>query len=374
MRLDSRHLIVATGLMLSAAAPAWAQSAVEDWPAVVAKAKQEGVVVVHGAPGKSYGDVFTVAFNKAYPDIKVQFSGASNRTDVPKLLRERKANIYAWDVWTSGPETAISVLKPEGVFQPLAPILRAETMDNSKWNGGFAAGWMDVEEKFFYAFDGTVQNPIMVNWDVVPKSALTSVADLLKPQFAGKIVWDDPRLGGSGNGSAQTIAHNLGEELLTKLFVHNVTFTSNKRQLTEWVVRGRYPIGIGVDGAQLEIFQAQGIGKNVGPVPDSFYKVQQQSPGFGGIGFVDKAPHPNAAAVYVNWLLSQEGQKAWSAIPRTSRRIDVTPSDPTLAPQANLAYFNGQAEKYSKERRQLLELAKRTITAEMPPEAQAGAE
>jgi iron(III) transport system substrate-binding protein len=353
--------------MLSAAAPsdAWAQSAVQDWPAVVAKAKKEGVVVVHGAPGKSYGDVFTKAFNKAYPDIKVQFSGASNRTDVPKLLRERKANIYAWDVWSSGPETALGVLKPEGVFQPMTPILRPETTDDNKWNGGFAVGWTDSEEKYFYAFDGTLEDPIMVNWDVVPKSALTSVADLLKPQFSGKIVWDDPRLGGSGNSASQTIYQNTGEEVLSKLYAHNVVYTTNKRQMAEWVVRGRYPIGLGLDRAQLKIFQDQGIGKNVGPVPDSLYTRQQQTPGFGGVGFVDKAPHPNAAAVYINWLLSQDGQKAWAAVPRTSRHLGA----PNLAAtplQPGAVYFNGQAEKYLVERKALRELAAKIITAEMP--------
>jgi len=74
----------------------------DDWANVLAKAKQEGLVVVHGAPGKSYAKALQDDFSKAYPDIKIQFSGASGRTDVPKLLRERKANIFAWDVWVSG--------------------------------------------------------------------------------------------------------------------------------------------------------------------------------------------------------------------------------------------------------------------------------
>ena len=120
--------VAAAMLACLAGAPAFAANAIDisDWPAVVAKAKQEGVVVVHGAPGKSYFQVFVTAFSKAYPDIKVQFSGASNRTDVPKLLRERKANIYAWDVWVGGRTGALGQLKQIGFFNPLDPILQPE--------------------------------------------------------------------------------------------------------------------------------------------------------------------------------------------------------------------------------------------------------
>lgn len=375
MRLNSRYPAVAAVMWTCIAwSSAFATTVdINDWPTVVAKAKQEGLVVVHGAPGKNYFEVFVAAFNKAYPDIKVQFSGASSRTDVPKVLRERKAGIYGWDVWASGASTVLGVLKPEGVFQPLGPILRPETKDDSKWFGGFDAGWMDRDKSMFYSFDGTVQNPIMVNWDVVPKSALTTGDDLFKPQFVGKIMWDDPRRGGSGNGASQTLFQNFGEEFLLKLFNHNIVYSTNKRQQAEWIVRGRYPIGIGLDESQLEVFQQQGIGKNIGPIPDSFYKVQQVSSGFGGIGFVDRAPHPHAAAVYINWLLSQEGQKAWAAIPRTSRRTDVPKHDPLLTPKQGIKYFNGQHESLNAERLHLLELARSTIKAKMP-EAQKGDE
>ena len=367
MRSSSQFVLaVCAAFAVASASPVLSSSAVGDWPAVVAKAKQEGVVVVHGAPGKSYADVFVAAFNRAYPDIKVQFSGASNRTDVPKILRERKAGIYAWDVWASGPSTALGALKPEGVFQPLPPILRPEITDDSKWIGGFAAGWMDLDHNLFYSFDGTVQHPIIINWDVVSRDEVKTAADLLKPKFAGKIVWDDPRLGGSGNGSSQTIFQNFGEDFLLKLYGHNVVYSTNKRQQAEWVVRGRYPIAMGLDGAQVEIFQKQGLGKNIEPVPDNFYKVQQTSSGFGAVGFVDRAPNPNAATVYINWLLSEEGQRAWAGIPRTSRRTDVPKHDPMLSPKPGIKYFNGQEERLAAERRYLLQVARQHIKGEMP--------
>jgi len=350
----------ATILLAWCAAPcaAWA---LEDWATVLAKARQEGIVVVHGAPGKNYFAALVTAFNKAYPDIKVQFSGAAGAIETPKVLRERQAGIYAWDVWVSGPSTMLSTLKPAGMLQPLLPILRPEVMQDDKWVGGFKFGWMDNEQQFVYAIDGTLQHPLMINWDFIPRSSLTAVMDLLKPEFAGKIVWHDPRVSGTGNGSSQTLYRNIGEENLVRLYKNNVTYTINGHQIAEWVVRGRYPVGIGFEEPELRDFQAQGLGKNISPVTESVLPIQQISTGFGGLAFVDRAPHPNAAAVYLNWLMSKEGGEAWSSLPRNSRRADVKPAFPALAPVAGRDYFVGQAEKNNEERVRLLQVAKDAI-------------
>jgi ABC-type Fe3+ transport system substrate-binding protein len=48
---------------------------------------------------------------------------------------------------------------------------------------------------------------------------------------------------------------------------------------------------------------------------------------FGSLGLMNRAPHPNAAVVFINWLLSKEGQLVWSkAVNAVSRRVDV-PTD-----------------------------------------------
>ena len=344
-------------------------AAAEEWGEIVAKAKQEGVVVVHGAPGRTYNKALVADFNESYPDIKVQFSGAANAVDMPKVLRERQAGIYGWDVWTSGPSTAVGVLKQAGFFDPLPPIIRPDIAEDGKWIGGFAAGWMDVAHDIFYSFDGTVQNPVMVNWDVMPRTRFTALGDLAKPEFAGKIVWHDPRVNGSGNGAAQTLAHNLGEAMLRAIYKNNVVYTMNGHQIGEWVVRGRYPIGLGLEENDLKEFQAQGLGKNIRPPPDNYFKIQQISSGFGGIGLVNRAPHPAAARVYINWVLSKEGQEAWVKVPRNSRRTDVTPAFPELSPKEGSNYFNGQEEQFNKERLRLMEVAKEEIDG-LTPRAQ----
>ncbi len=373
MRLTSWQNAAAAALMACAlSAPAAAQSIdISNWPAVLEKAKQEGVVVVHGAPGQRYSAVLKDAFQKRYPEIRVEFSGAANRTAIPRLLRERQAGIFTQDVWTSG-SSAISQLKPAGALQPLAPFLRKETMDDKNWIGGFAAGFTDLEQKFFFSFDGTVQNPIHVNWDFVKRDQIKSIKDLLKPEFANKIVWDDPRRGGSGNGASLTMLENFGEDFLRQLYSQKSVYTTNRRQAAEWLVRGRYPIAIGLDDAELEVFEKQGLGKNVDTLGNSFYQIEQLSPGFGSVGIINNAPHPHAAAVYVNWLLGQEGQDAWVTVPRNSRRIGVASPDPKQGPKDGVKYFNGHHEKYADIRERLQLVAREVIAAPMPAEGQGG--
>src|SRR5207248_2146154 len=61
--------IVAAGALAILAAGLTQARAADDWANVVAKAKQEGLVVVHGAPGKSYAKALQDEFSKAYPEI-----------------------------------------------------------------------------------------------------------------------------------------------------------------------------------------------------------------------------------------------------------------------------------------------------------------
>jgi hypothetical protein len=54
---------------------------------------------------------------------------------------------------------------------------------------------------------------------------------------------------------------------------------------------------------------------------------------FGTLSFVDRAPHPNAAKVFINWLLSRRGQialqrsQANAESPADSLRIDIPKDD-----------------------------------------------
>ena len=343
-------------------------SAAPDKAALLKAAQAEGVVVVHGPPGRQYEKLLSKSFEEKHPGITVEYSGANNRTAVPKLLREREANIYLWDVWMGGPATILAQLKPRGVLAPLPPILLAEVTDDAKWLHGFADGWMDHEKQYNYAFDAGIQETAWVNWDFVSKDDIKSVKDVLKPKFAGKILFDEPRRGGSGNGSSLGLLVNYGEDFLRKIYAHGITITDNRRQAAEWLVRGRYPIVFGTGLDEFTIYREQGLGQNLTPIPTPKGEKVQMTPGFGSVSLVDRAPHPNAAALYINWLLSLEGQTQWTKVPRTSRRLDAPCHDLCKRGRATLAatggsYFRGQDEDAIPKRERAMEIAKEVIKA-----------
>jgi ABC-type Fe3+ transport system substrate-binding protein len=69
--------------------------------------------------------------------------------------------------------------------------------------------------------------------------------------------------------------------------------------------------------------------------------------GFGSVMLMNRAPHPNAAAVFINWLLGRDGQTTWTkAVNQPSHRTDV-PSDHLpayLTPKPGVSYWSSYYE------------------------------
>jgi iron(III) transport system substrate-binding protein len=345
--------------------PVWVGPAVaQSWEDVVKAAVAEGEVDVHGGPGKSYEQVLTTGFKAAYPTIKLVFVGTSGRDVILQIMREREAGLYKWDVYVGGTPSILQTLKPAGAFAPLrSALILPEVTDEKAWRDGLDAGWMDKEKKFTFAFDYTFSPLALVNWDVVAQDDLKSFSDLMKPQFAGKIVWDDPRLPGQGLLVGQVLLKNFGAEFLQKLFsTQKIVFIANRRQEAEGVVRGTYPIGMAAPLDEVGQFQAQGLGQNIKPF-NGDVKALSGDTGFGTVSLMEKAPHPSAAKVYINWLLSKAGQSEWGKVLRNSRRLDVPPGNPSEVPPPGMPYSNLQAEDQIPIRDQVADIAKNNIPA-----------
>jgi ABC-type Fe3+ transport system substrate-binding protein len=85
------------------------------------------------------------------------------------------------------------------------------------------------------------------------------------------------------------------------------------------------------------------------------------SPGFGNVMLINRAPHPNAAKLYINWLLSQEGQTAFATITqRNSRRLDVQ-GLPETTPRPGVEYVIINREENQPNIATAMDLAKTII-------------
>lgn len=145
--------------------------------------------------------------------------------------------------------------------------------------------------------------------------------DLLSPKWEGKIIMDDPTVAGRGNNVIAAYTLRLGEDYIKQLAKQKPVLTRDRRQLIDWVVKGSHPIGIGVYPDAFAEYQRAGA--PIGSI--LFNEAAFLDAGAGFITFFDKAPHPNASKVLLNWLLSKDGQTLWSKLANAqSARLDVT--------------------------------------------------
>ena len=301
-----------------------------EWEETVAAAKREAKVVISGPTRELWRNVL-VTFEQDFPEIQVEYTGANSRDFWPRVFRERELAQYLWDLRVGGPGPQVYTAKDKGVLDPVRSLLLLpEVVDESKWFGGLDGVFFDKEKQYVLGFVNYVSFLAHVNRDIIPETELMSVKDLTDPRWKGKIVIQDPR-GGAGLNSLEVLLKLYGEDFVKDLLTkQNLVVAGDLRQQAEWVIRGRYPIAIGLVPDAFLVFQEQGLRLNIKPIKDSGSAI---STGTGGIQLLSRAPHPNAAKVYINWLLTQKVQTQLSASTRqNSRRLDVPPAYPEVVP------------------------------------------
>ncbi len=115
------------------------------------------------------------------------------------------------------------------------------------------------------------------------------------------------------------------------------------RLLMEWVAKGKYPISLGAHSDIAVQFIKVGAPLDVAHTKEGIFT----SAGYGGIALPTKIPHPNAAKLLVNWLLTNEGQKVVSqSFGSPSRRLDVSKEgiNPIKFPQPGQKVFTENEE------------------------------
>ncbi len=325
-----------------------------EWDALVEAAKKEGSVTVYASQGAAYRQMDVLAFENAYPGMKVDAIFVASNERISRLSLERQAGKYLADLWISGTSDTVTTVKDAGYLQPLKPqLMLPEVLDENAWLQ-HRLWWADGTEPFTTLQFAGVVNPILfVNPKLVDPGSFTSYWDLLDPKWKGKIVATDVRNPGKGADPTRFVYNNpaLGPTFLTRLFSEmDIKLSDDQRQLTDWIAQGTYPLGVFLAASEVTVAIKQGLSIAIVPA-EQFKEGASIGPGAGAVAMVDRAAHPNAAKLYVNWLLSRQGQEAWQRIVGDpSLRIDIpkTGLNPQTVPKEGVTYTATGTEDYAR--------------------------
>src|SRR5947208_1309233 len=291
-----------------------------EWGKTLEAAKREGKVVVSVPTSAELRKELEAGFQKKFPGIALELSGARGASNINRIVEEQKAGVRNYDLHIGGTTSIITGPLAQNLLEPIMPLMILPDIREAKnWWGGHI--WADNAKKYIYSFTAYVTETAWYNTNLVKPEEITSYDHFLDPKWKGKIVILDPRTPGSGESTWGFLWKVKGEQFLKKLAAQEMMVGRNQRQLAEALARGKSAISIGV--SYYTLLPSIKAGLPVKPIPylkEGFYA----GTGSGNLAVLKNSAHPNATKVFVNWFLSKEGQVAFmKALGQPTRRLDV---------------------------------------------------
>jgi iron(III) transport system substrate-binding protein len=289
---------------------------------ILAGAKREGRVAFYSGMIENQAlRPIADAFKKKYPFMAVDYWRGDSRALVQKALTERRAGRVSGDILesTGGAEALIRA----GATQPFYSASSAGFPKNYVDPNGM---WVASRLDYF----GVAYNTRQVSAADVPKT----YEDLLNPKWKGAIAWRaDSEVGADLfiAGVMRDMGKAKGEAYLKRLSGQNiVNYAGSARALVDRVGEGEYKIALEIYAHHPLISKAKGAAletQMLDPVPSALSTVQLAS----------EAPHPNAAILFIDFLLSKEGQEVLRAAQYLSPnpQVDTDPSLRKIIPRLN---------------------------------------
>lgn len=278
---------------------------------LVAKAKSEGTVTVYTSTDIAEAQPMIDAFQKKYPGVKVNYNDLGTVGAYNKAIAEAAAKQVTADVvWTSAMDLQMK-LAAGGYFDTVDLPQKKDIPD-----------WADYKD-MLYATSiepiGMIYNKKLVSEENVPHSREELIKFVQSDAAKGKVATYDPEKSGTGflfdTNDVQNNNHFW--ELADAFGKANGKTYSSTGAMKETVVSGENVLAFNLIGSYALgwIKESQNLGL-------SFDK--EHTAAFSRLAGVTKgAPHPNAGKLFMEFLLSKEGQSALATKGLPSLRTDV---------------------------------------------------
>jgi iron(III) transport system substrate-binding protein len=301
-----------------------------EWERTVQAAKKEGALSLYLLEGDGELGAVAQTFQKKFPEIKLVTTPGRGNTLAPRVMAERRAGKYLVDVYLAGATTAYEVFYRAKILNSVrSALILPEVIDESKWWLG-QHHYIDPESQYIFVYVGNVGQYVSYHTKSVERGEIRSHWDFLQAKWKGKILSRDPKISGSQRIGLRMFYHTpeLGADFIRRLYGDmDITLTQEIRQATDWLAHGKFAICFFC--SEILKVKAQGL-----PV-DEFQTAQWKESrtisagNMGSVVMPSQPPHPNAARLFVNWLLSREGQTVFQRAANTpnnseeSLRTDV---------------------------------------------------
>lgn len=289
-----------------------------DWDATVAAAKREGAVTVYDAGlGVPLYETIAREFEKTY-GIRVETIYGRGSELTERIRAEFTAGRRVGDLQLHA-ESVIVQQQTLAAFSEPAP----QVPNAARLRQPFVATPVSIP---IY----TQAYGIFVNTNLVkPEDEPKSWADLLDPRWKGKILSDDLRPIGAGNGLFTALYKAYGGGFHEKLAAQALTFSRDPAADARRVARGEFAIYIP---------QVYGLVSTFSGLPVKALVPSDGTP-YSSMDFavMAGAPHPNAARLMINYFLERKAQLVFAEgwMPPVVEGV-IEASSPTARPYAGV--------------------------------------
>jgi len=277
-----------------------------DQDAILEGAKKEGVLVVYTSMSVDQVQRILDAFKTRYPFLKTTMFRAVGERLLTKIMTEAQAGKYDFDAVQSA-ESQAYFLKKKNLLQryvsPEAKHIQKPFFDPDGY-------WTAV-----YIMPNVIAyNTRMVKRNEVPKTD----EDLLQPKWKGKMGMDHTKPEWFA-WKLKRMGEEKGLAYMKKLGAQEFRLYAGLSVVTNLLAAGEFPLVLNTYLHNVEDIKRKGAPVDWIAQDPIFTKFQP-------LGIGSKAPHPNAAKLFTDFMLSEEGQKVIASFGRVPTRHGVTTS------------------------------------------------
>jgi len=277
---------------------------------VIEGAKREGTVVFYGPLNINDSMMLLKRFEGKYPFIKTELLRMSAEPLLNRILTEDKAGRNAVDVINN---TVINALKRARLLQPYRSTENPAYPEQFRDPEGY---WASLYNNYYVLG----YNSRLVSAKEAPKDW----QDLLNPKWKGKIGMDQEEYEWYA-ATFESWGREKAQKFHRALAPQQIHWRKGHTLISQLIVAGEFPVGI------VYAHRAESMKKAGAPIE----WVKTSDPVFvalSPVGVAAKAPHPNAAKLLLDFMLSKEAQLLLRGVNRISGRLDVEPLVPEMHP------------------------------------------